>query len=341
MRRLSSNNQQGFVSIIVTMIIMAVLSLIVLGFAQLARREQRQALDRQLSTQAYYAAESGINDARAYLAAHPDFSNQQCSTTIPAVSSNVSASGVVAYSCLLINSALPDLRYQDVSTNTPTIVPINTSAALTDLTIEWEQKDKPTQSLYTGTKFPAAGIGAGKWGDNVGVLRVDLVPATPPLDRDTMRNNTFTAFLYPSSGGSNTLPRVTAPNQQGQIVPVKCSTSATKKYCWTTITNLGGQKYFLQLKSIYTASDVQIEGTMGFGGSQAIFTGAQSEVDSTGRANDVLKRLKVRIVDPSSEGPIPKGSIVYPPDYALDSGSGICKQLSVSPTAGSSSNTCP
>ena len=40
-----------------------IISLIVLGFAQLARRNQRQTLDSQLSTQTYYAAESGVNAA--------------------------------------------------------------------------------------------------------------------------------------------------------------------------------------------------------------------------------------------------------------------------------------
>jgi hypothetical protein len=53
----------GFVSIIVCMIIMTILSLITIGFAQIMAREQRQALDRQLSSQAFYAAESGVNDA--------------------------------------------------------------------------------------------------------------------------------------------------------------------------------------------------------------------------------------------------------------------------------------
>ena len=59
------NNEQGLVAIVVTLIIMLVLTLIVTGFAQLARREQREALDRQLASQALYAAESGVNAAEA------------------------------------------------------------------------------------------------------------------------------------------------------------------------------------------------------------------------------------------------------------------------------------
>src|SRR5690606_21212478 len=61
----TSENQQGVVSIVVTMIIMVVLTLVVTVFDQLARRDQREVLDRQLCTQALYAAESGINDAQS------------------------------------------------------------------------------------------------------------------------------------------------------------------------------------------------------------------------------------------------------------------------------------
>jgi Tfp pilus assembly protein PilX len=62
--RQSTSRQAGMVSIMVTMILMVVLSLIVIGFAQIARRNSRQSLDRQLSTSAFYAAEAGVNDVR-------------------------------------------------------------------------------------------------------------------------------------------------------------------------------------------------------------------------------------------------------------------------------------
>ncbi len=60
-------NESGLAAIAVTMIIMGIVTLIVVGFATLMRREQRQALDQQLSTQAFYAAESGVNATRAYI----------------------------------------------------------------------------------------------------------------------------------------------------------------------------------------------------------------------------------------------------------------------------------
>ena len=51
-------------SIYASLIIMAILGLIVFSFSFLMRREYIQAQDRKANTQARYAAETAINDAR-------------------------------------------------------------------------------------------------------------------------------------------------------------------------------------------------------------------------------------------------------------------------------------
>ncbi len=48
-----SSDERGLAAVVVTVFVMIILSLVVLAFSQVARREQRQALDRQLSTQAF------------------------------------------------------------------------------------------------------------------------------------------------------------------------------------------------------------------------------------------------------------------------------------------------
>jgi Tfp pilus assembly protein PilX len=59
------SSQSGMIAILVTLLMMIIISLLVLGFAQVSRHEQGNTTNTQLSTQAYYAAESGINDAGA------------------------------------------------------------------------------------------------------------------------------------------------------------------------------------------------------------------------------------------------------------------------------------
>ena len=107
-------NEEGIVSIVVTLIIMIVLTLIVTGFAQLARREQREALDRQLSAQASYAAESGINALKAALPYISATSRTDCNEPIsvgsgkpnPFDDQNKKLSDNTSYTCLLFNKQL-------------------------------------------------------------------------------------------------------------------------------------------------------------------------------------------------------------------------------------------
>ena len=54
-------NQSGMASIMFAIFMAIVLCLLAVGFATLVRNDQRQTLDKTLSNQATYAAESAIN----------------------------------------------------------------------------------------------------------------------------------------------------------------------------------------------------------------------------------------------------------------------------------------
>src|SRR5688500_17746685 len=122
MRGNNKNQQSGFVAIIVTMIIMVVLILITTGFMRIIGREQRQDLDRQLSSQAFYAAETGINNAARALTdpATPlmvdknecgPSSTPPLSLHFPAGSNVVDASSGIEYTCLTIDRTPRSLEY--------------------------------------------------------------------------------------------------------------------------------------------------------------------------------------------------------------------------------------
>ncbi len=337
---LTKNNQSGMVSIIVTMIIMIVLTLIVLGFAQLARREQRATLDRQLSTQAFYAAESGINDARRALANLPvgtptPYEKQNCAPDGVVPNNSLDSGTNVAYTCLLIKQKLPNLVYGNVGTDKSIIVPINFEGGSSDLKISWQGKDGQTGIRGGTTNFPKEDTWspASPNPGNVGVLRIDIVPVSN-LDRATMSSSTYTAFLYPAgSGGSSSVPYVPGPSNQGKIVSVNCINPDPYK-CAINITGLNGTtKYMMRMKSIYTASAVDISTT----NPNVTLSGAQAEIDSTGKAQDVLKRLKVRTpIAGSGSGD------VFLPEYALETAGDICKLYDLMPSsAGASTNNCP
>src|SRR5579884_2233180 len=101
----SVGNERGFASIVIALILIIVLALLTVGFAQFSRREQQSALDKQLAVQAKYAAESGINDVVQGIAngtitsssgssclAQPQYNNVQINPTTGA-----------AYTCEIVN----------------------------------------------------------------------------------------------------------------------------------------------------------------------------------------------------------------------------------------------
>ena len=71
MSSLVIKDDKGLVSFMITIIMMLVITLIVIGFTQVSNRNRRESLDRQLSTQAFYAAESGVNEALKVLRTSP------------------------------------------------------------------------------------------------------------------------------------------------------------------------------------------------------------------------------------------------------------------------------
>jgi hypothetical protein len=81
-----NNDQSGLASIFITMILMLVITLIVLGFAAIANRDQKNSLDSQLSTQAFYAAETGINETirgiNNYFSACPTAATVPCPDSV-------------------------------------------------------------------------------------------------------------------------------------------------------------------------------------------------------------------------------------------------------------------
>jgi|SRR5579884_2237741 len=60
-------DERGFASIVIALILITVLALITVGITQLSNGEQQISLGKTLSDQAYYAADSGINDMVNYI----------------------------------------------------------------------------------------------------------------------------------------------------------------------------------------------------------------------------------------------------------------------------------
>ncbi len=340
------NNQNGLVSIIVTMIFVSLITVITVSFVLIMRREQRQALDRQLSTQAFYAAESGISDAIAKLKAGSlsditDCANTE-STLYGASSSNLTSDGVIKYSCVLVDQTPTSLEYSAIDTNASTIIPIIGPTGvdrIKSIRISWSDADggdKFVPTTNTSHFLPQRDTNSTetnnlKAADGTGILRATLIPIQLPLSMADLTNSASTFFLYPKasltpSTGTTEPYATTIPS--GKFIDGGCNIANTPKFCNITIDNLIGTNatsFYLRLKSVHRRAAVTITAYDAFG-SVVGLKGAQALVDSTGRANDVLRRLQVRV-------PI-KDSYLYP-EFAIGTTDSICKRLSVWPATAS------
>ena len=283
------------------------------------RREQRQALDRQLSAQAFYAAESGINDAIENISAGTAVS-QDCSNTTSVIGGSTDLGDGLSISCVLIDKTPSSLEYS-VPKNESRVVPVLTSEPISKIRISWQAESGQTAFAATSStfNFPQGAYGSNVNVGDVGVLRVSAMPITSDVSRSTLTNNTQTMFLYPQtgSGSPNTRNYNASPAAQGDIINGKCN-SANTPYCSAEITNLPGtNNYYLRVKSIYKDSNVSIK-AYNAGGTELQLLGTQAKIDSTGKANDVLRRIQVRV-------PI-NNQFMYP-EFAVETADDICKLL--------------
>jgi Tfp pilus assembly protein PilV len=326
--------QAGMVSIMVTMILMVVISLIVLGFAQISRRNQREVLDRQLSTQAFYAAESGVNDVRDLV--------QKAATngqTIPpktgcdagsgatqafygSLNPVLSASDSVSYTCIMTNPTPTSLVYDDVGSNS-ILVPVQSANgnAIQNITMTWQSKLTSNTPLTGCPASTSAAFSAtSSWSCGYGVLRFDLVPTSGGLSTNGLLTSTMTSFLVPTQtagvgNGQAAIPYAKDKNNAFTVSSVKCDNTQ----CSMNITGLSGTQYAMRISSMY--QDVSLQLSAQNGGINLPLQNAQVVIDATGKAQDVLRRIQVHVpVLPFSHNQLP--------DYALQSTDSVCKRFS-------------
>jgi len=332
MKRLDKE-QNGFVSIFSALILMTIISLITIGFTYSTNRSLRRTLDDQLNTQAFYAAESGVNDAVAYLNGGAAADKTSCDSGGGSAFNYTVDSGLnVGYSCVLIDVDPPEQVFSPVpvqGTDKAIVTNVSTASNINSIVFKWDSTQPSLSNPRTG------GFGGGgtfpplppktTWGNDIGIVRVDLVPVgLGLLDRQNLVDNSYTFFLYPTNTNYNVAAQ---PGQANSGVTLLTNCNSTGLRCQTEVF-LGGparNQYQMRLQSLYNPTQVTF-GPEDAGGTALNMIDGQAIIDSTGRANDVFRRLQVRV--PLSE------VVGYTDPFALNSANSICKRLQVSPAAG-------
>lgn len=329
-----SQDQQGLVSIIVTMIILGIMVLIATSFTVIMNREQRQALDRQLSSQAFYAAESGVHDTIAQLdSINGDIT--RCEDTPGKSSGNniLDAAGEVEYTCVLVDKSPTELLFDPISVDDSVIVRIETALPnINSILISWQDSgeggvgEEFIPASNSTHLLPQDGVNDPETAaltsvNGTGMLRATFMPLPPVLTRDNLIDAARTFYLYPREG----VPSGTGSefiNNGGRFIDGECNTNHPYRaffphYCNARFSPGGPmQVTYLRLQALYRPVSVTIK-AFDVNWETLEIQNAQAVIDSTGRANDVLRRIQVRV---------PLSSDFYFPDYAIESMDSICKR---------------
>ncbi|HSX06131.1 MAG TPA: pilus assembly PilX N-terminal domain-containing protein [Candidatus Saccharimonadia bacterium] len=335
-------NEQGMVSFLVTLIMMLVITLIVVGFSQVTRHNSQEALDRQLSAQAFYSAESGINVTQATivnyiktngtsgLATKTTCNNDYDPTSAAGSSPITPLSGGVGYTCVLVNPTPNSLQFA-ASQQDSVIMPISTQANLKSLTITWAEQDGGTKTTCSGAtdgQFVAAAVWSADC--DLGLLRLDIVanPASAAQNATTLANNTISVFLTPRGSHSGSVNVGFGGATTAYIVSgldaKNGSGVCTNGVCKVTVRLPDNTpNYELRGTTLYKDSkSVAITGSTDSG--PAAFRGAQAIVDVTGKDQDELRRVQARVSLFSSGSDTLANAIAGSQD--------ICKHYSLLPT---------
>lgn len=340
-----SRDERGLVSFMVTLIMMLVISLIVIGFTQSANRNRRQTLDRQLSAQAFYAAESGVNDAVKHIRSLVDSgaavpSQDTCTGTDYSSSANLKPDGSVKYTCVLVKTTVPDIR-TTASMQASSVAHLNLSAedggpfvpvtASIALSFTWDAETAvvsaaPSDCNTTGTFVASASNTCG-----YGLLRVDLMqmPASGFINAaaSDLADQTVSLYMQPVSGGPTgvTINDFTG-SSKAYIVPAACDQA--QRHCVGTVTLTGPAKaqlnYYARISTLYRNTPSVVIDAKNALSDDAWFSDSQARIDVTGKAQDILRRIQVRV-------PLQRTGVTDLPLGPVQSAGDVCKRFSVYP----------
>ncbi|HEX6258776.1 MAG TPA: hypothetical protein VFZ48_04820 [Candidatus Saccharimonadales bacterium] len=240
-----------------------------------------------------------------------------------------------SYTCLKI--ALSTIDYKrKLEANTSDLVPLDGVANFDTVTVNWFVASDA--GLPTGTPFeiPATNDGfpaAETWPNATPpVMRVQLIQYPKAgFSQADLEDGSSTLFLYPAQSGGvvdNEVPFTRyARKNPNESVTINCSPDSSGYACTAHLKLTGSlamtnaKAAFLRVTPIYKGTTFQLKLNDG----DVNFDGVQPLVDSTGRANNVFRRVESRIRFDEATGSYPEN--------ALETTGDICKSFVISAEA--------
>lgn len=250
------------------------------------------------------------------------------------------------YTCVTLSQNTPDVT-GIMREGLGDFIPLRGTGTFNQVRISWHK----TADDPAGAIPPAGAISLDtnprrtEWPSGAGVRyiampRIQLMRFEPGQTLSAQANNTVGAFLVPSQGGGQTdcgnpaafssggsaCVSAIAPNGMSQRTAVNCVTPLPQQgYLCTAVLNLNlppaqlaNSQFFLFIKSFYSTPHYKVE--LLNNGAPTLFADVQPEVDSTGAAANVYKRIISRIQYQAD---------TFFTSNSIESGMSVCKDFSV------------
>lgn len=355
----SKNNhysEWGVTSLFIVLFASLLLSIITVSFAAMMIREQQRSTDDEQSQSAYDAALAGVEDGKRVIAACNNGNQTACNainahecTTVTAASIQTGeANGEVklqtavaadgrelnqAYTCVVISRNTDNVK-KVLEHDASVMIPIRATGNFNQVVVSWHTSDDATTSLVDGALAELPQLSA--WpAARPALLRAQLMQydssiGITPSDFDD-GPNAHTLYLQPQTT-VNSLS-FSLDNRRSGNLELQAATCvnggfsvATGYSCQAVIQlpNISNRAGYLRLTSFYNSTHLMVE-LRNSANTNVDFEGVQPSIDSTGRANDLFRRVEARIDSSNTSFPYPRATV--------DITNNFCKTFSVSAQA--------
>ncbi len=352
------NLQAGAVSLFVVIFSALLITIVTVSFVQIMLRGQQEATAIDLSQSAYDSAMGGVEDAKRalVLAAQGDVTvagvldARKCNSVKNAlggdpdddsemmIRQNVGDDSLSqAYTCVKVNRQTDSVTGSLTNASPAVVIPLTSGGVeFNKVTISWRLHQDASIADDTVVLPTGAGVAlpqSNRWDIKTpALMRAQLVQYNSSFTFDSLNSdadgrpvNTSTKFLYPKDAGA---PTGSFASNDVEPSQVECTSDPLEVYkCSITLDllaiNTSTHKAFLQLTALYNQADYMVE--LENNGTAVKFLGVQAEVDSTGRAGDVFRRVSAKVDLSLSTG--------FPyPTSALELDGNLCKTFQVTDT---------
>jgi hypothetical protein len=347
------NKQTGAVSLFIVLFTALLITIVTVSFIQIMLRGQQEATAVDLSQSAYDSAIGGVEDAKQALvlaaggnaAIGTILDSSKCNSVKHAlgdpdtdsermIRQDVGDSSLQqAYTCVKVNRSTSSIEGSLLDTRPTAMIPLlSGGVTFNKVKISWKLHDNTSPITFPSVPVarPTALPQASKWGiTSPALIRAQLVQYNGSFTVDQLNSDpsgtsspiTRTKFLYPKAVGLTTAS-FAAPTDAAPTA-IKCDPALIYN-CQVTLDliapNTPGYQAFLQLAGLYNQADYTVE--LYNDVTLVNFKDVQADVDSTGRAGDVFRRVKAR-VDLKLNGSFPY------PQAAIDLDGNLCKSFRI------------